>query len=163
MNRCSKCRRDIPDDAAFCIHCAAQLRSTPQVQPREPATGATIRLNPIETNMPVQPAQSRRVVRSRHRHHGHSHQRQNTLGPVFLLGILFLLVTKTFWPGILVLVGLPGFIRATSHGRPGRALQQLVFLGGMAMLFWSGPFWPGILLLMFVSHMVSRARYSWRP
>ena len=162
MNRCPRCNRGIPADAAFCIYCATPLRAAPSLRSQEPATGATIRLKPMPANAPVRPvrrahsAPPRPRRRSRHRH-------PHTVGPVFLIGILFLLATRTFWPGILVLLGLMHFVRASTSGRPDRALKQFVFLGGMALLFWSGLFWPGILLLMFVSHLLSGARYSWRP
>ena len=159
MNRCPRCNRGIPADAAFCIYCATPLRAAPSLRSQEPATGATIRLNPTSANAPVRRAHT---VPPRRRRHNRQ-QRQHTVGPVFLIGILFLLATRTFWPGILVLLGLMHFVRASSSGRPDRALKQFVFLGGMVLLFWSGLFWPGILLLMFVSHLLSGARYGWRP
>jgi hypothetical protein len=102
----------------------------------------------------------------RRRQHRHQHRPgQNILGPVFVVGVLFLLLTRTFFfPGILVLLGLIGFMRASFHGRPYRAWQYLMFFGGMALLVWSGmPFWPSILLVMILSHVLSKPYYGWRP
>ena len=160
MNRCPSCARDIPADATFCIYCAAPLRVAPPARSQEPATGATIRLDPPPAPAPVHPRRPRGAKRVRpHR----KSRRQDTLGPVFLLGILFLLVTRTFWPGILVLLGLMHFVRAANRGQSTRVLKQFVFLGGMALLFWSGFFWPGILVLMLASHLLSSRRLCWRP
>lgn len=166
MNRCPDCQRGIPDNAAFCIHCAAQLRPKPQVKLREePATGATIRLYPADASLPVQAQPSRpkahkRHKQKKHKHQGHGqHRHKGSLWPIIVIGILIVLATKTSWLGFLVLFGLLGFIRRPSqHG-----LVELLIFGGIVFLMWNTGIWPGILLLIIASHLFSGSRYGWRP
>ena len=80
-----------------------------------------------------------------------------------MVGVIVLLVTKTFWPGILVLLGLTHYVNQHARGRSNRALGQLLFFGGLAFLFWAHMFWPAILLLIFGLHLLSSRRHGWRP
>ncbi len=167
---CPNCDRTIPDDAAFCIYCAAPAPHAPPVAAREPATGATIRLDPAQAPMLVEPAgpAPQRQPR-RHRHHkAHRSQakcQSHQLGWLIPLGIVLMLVTRSWWlwPGIFVLIGLSNYTEKSARGYSTAALRKLVFWGGLAFLFWTGTFWPGIIILMLASSLIHNRGWGWRP
>jgi hypothetical protein len=105
-----------------------------------PVTGPTTRLDPpapvpvgVPGAVPSGPARRRR------------HKQNDLGGPIFLIGLALLFMTKTFWPGIFVLLGVMAVVNATQRGRRD-GLQGLVFFGGLAFLFATGWWWPGLLL-----------------
>ncbi len=176
--QCPHCERDIPADAAFCIYCAAP------VEPDRPATGSTIRLDPGQVAAASRRAPSKRTQPARtiivdNRRGAHAptppvvidnrriarprKRRSDPSGGLFLIGLAILLMTNTFWPGILLLIGLKQYVKENARGRVGRALRRLVFFGGLALLFWSNFFWPGILLLLVAVHVLRNQRYAWGP
>ncbi len=77
-------------------------------------------------------------------------------GGIFLigLGILFLVPGLSFWPWILVVVGLAGLPASLANKRGWLGWQGFFWLAGLAILFASGHFWPGILILIGVSMLV---------
>ncbi len=162
---CPRCDRTIPADAAFCIYCAALLRPAPASEPRMPATGATIRLSPAKVVAPgrplpaaSQPAQMRGPARRRgHGRHG------DPSGMLFLVGLALLIATHSFWPGILILIGLSHYVKQSGRGRGGPALREMIFWGGLALLFATHMFWPGILVLLFVTSLLGQSGFGWRP
>jgi apolipoprotein N-acyltransferase len=82
---------------------------------------------------------------------------------LFLAGLLFLIATNSFWPGILLLIGLAHYVKQSARGRGGRAIRNIVFWGGLAFLFWTHMFWPGILMLLVASSLFGHRGYAWRP
>jgi hypothetical protein len=75
-------------------------------------------------------------------------------GGVFLIGLAVLFMTGLFWPGILVLIGVCGFLSSIAEGKPREGLMPLVFMTGLAVLFMTDLFWPGILVLVGVTAML---------
>ena len=72
-------------------------------------------------------------------------------GAVMLFGIVFLLLTGTFWPRILAVLGVAALPRGIERGGllgGGLAAFELI---GLAVLIETGTLWPGILLLIGVS------------
>ena len=166
---CPRCERNIPADAAFCIYCATPLKAAPAPETRTPATGATIRLKPAEApaapsrpySPPAQPAWKNRPSRRYSR--GYRRQHPDPSGMLFLAGLLFLIATNSFWPGILLLIGLAHYVKQSARGRGGRAIRNIVFWGGLAFLFWAHIFWPVILMLFLASSLFGHRGYAWRP
>lgn len=74
-------------------------------------------------------------------------------GGIFLigLGILFLVPGLSFWPWILVVIGLAGLPASLANKRGWLGWQGFFWLVGLAILFASGHFWPGILILIGIS------------
>src|SRR3954447_5702546 len=94
---CPKCDCANADGAKFCDNCGAQL--APDETPTAPAAiGPTARLDEA-VPMAKQPADRQRLVRSR-----------QINGGLWLIGIALLFLTHTFWPGILVLAALSGYL-----------------------------------------------------
>jgi hypothetical protein len=77
---------------------------------------------------------------------------------VFLIGLVALLASHAFWPGILVLLGVTNFVHQAARGRPDHATHALLWLVGLAVLFATGVFWPGILILIFISMALGNRR-----
>lgn len=77
-------------------------------------------------------------------------------GGIFLigLGVLFLVPGLSFWPWILVVIGLAGLPTSLANKRGWFGWQGFFWLTGLAILFASGHFWPGILILVGVSILV---------
>ena len=72
-------------------------------------------------------------------------------------------MTNSFWPGILVLIGVTKFIKHSVRGRTDRALRDLVFWGGLTLLLGANMLWPGIILLIIASSLFNQRRFSWHP
>jgi hypothetical protein len=157
---CLACGRTNPADAKFCIYCAAQLSvAAPPVQAAvtepAPATGPTTRLEhkptytlPAAPPIPVPPVAP--SIPGALPHY------KEWIGAVFLIGLGLLFLTGSFFPGILVLIGITGFLSESGRGRQDKALQALVFFAGLAVLFWSHSFFPGILILIGVMALLKR-------
>src|ERR687886_2393485 len=126
---CPRCERIIPADAAFCIYCATPLKAAPAPEPQTPMTGSTIRLNPAEApavpsrpySHPTQPVGTNKPSRRYGR--GYSRRQPDPSGMLFLAGLLFLIVTNSFWPGILLLIGLVHYVKQSARGRGARATR----------------------------------------
>jgi hypothetical protein len=73
------------------------------------------------------------------------------------------MVTHSFWPGILLLLGLTHYVKQNARGRGGRAMRDIAFWGVLAFLLWTHTFWPGILLLLVASSLLGHRGYAWRP
>lgn len=159
---CPTCDRTNPADAQFCIYCATRLQSDAPEVPviNKPAVGPTKRLTPPPTptyTMPTpapQPApQPLPQASSTPGHHAH-HWNKDVIGAVFLIGLGVLFLTGNLFPGILVLLGVTGYMREAAQGRPRRGLRSLVFFSGLAVLFATHFFFPGILLLFGLLYLI---------
>lgn len=142
---CPTCSRPNPDDAQFCIYCAAPLDVSEQSPDVNPATGSTVALD-APTQRPVAEAAALQPGASA----GWQPVRYNKelTGAIWLIGLGLLFMTHTFWPGILVLAGLTAYVQEAARGRQTKAVRDLITLTGVAILFWTGLFWPGILILL---------------
>jgi hypothetical protein len=76
-------------------------------------------------------------------------------GALWLIGLGILFLTGSFWPGILVLVGLTAYVQQSARGRSQESLRSLIFFVGLAVLFWTNLFWPGILILLGLIALIS--------
>lgn len=165
--KCPNCDRTIPGDAVFCIYCAAPAPKARPVAMQEPATGATIRLDPAQAPMVTRaPAPSSRHQPKRHRHHRkHRHivGGSDSSGMLFIIGIFVLIATRSFWPGIFVLIGLTNFYKKSVRGHTGPALREIVFWIGFALLIATGTFWPGIILLVIASSLIRDRGWGHQP
>ncbi len=164
---CPGCARTVPSDAVFCIYCAAPIgdAATPAPHVRtQPATGPTVRLQPPTVphiaprphHVPVAPAKPQ--ARQHHKNLKKPTRQPDYSGAVFLIGLGVLVFTGNFWPGILILIGVSGFLKDYARARSNHGLGHLVFWVGLAVL-WNTPFlWPGVLLLLFASHLIGKQR-----
>jgi hypothetical protein len=173
--RCNNCQTHIPDEALFCIECGASQRAAtgvttqlPQatVFPKRcPSCGASNpqaadfcmicaqplgrQLAPVaaRSNSAPIPA-SRRTSRLNLDH---------VAGFLFLVGLALLFFSRSFWPGILVLVGVTSFISALARGRLQDGIGGLIWMLGLAFLF-AVPklFFPGILVLIALSMVLHK-------
>lgn len=160
---CPNCERENPGDAQFCIYCAARLTPVVPTSTTAPVTGPTTRLDPASVPvyaMPGAPAtavpqgRAARPPRAKSRRHRH---KDATKG-VWLIGIGVLLLTGTFFPGILVLIGITQYLKESGRSRYAKANQSLVFFLGLAAIFWWGLSWP-LLILWFGLLMVLNQRH----
>lgn len=177
---CPRCHRNIPADAAFCIYCAAPLKAPVKVDvPSAPVTGPTVRLDPAEARTarvyerpaapgpayppappfarPPYPLRPTPVGASKRLH------RSDPSGPLFLIGLFVLLATHTFWPGILILIGLTRYAKQHVRGSGNSALRSLLLWSAFASLFIPHMFWLSIVLFLIGSSIHGQRRYSWRP
>jgi hypothetical protein len=67
-----------------------------------------------------------------------------------------LFLTRNFFPGILVLIGITSYLSANAHGRSATALQPLMFFVGLAAIFWMGFSFPLVLLLLGLMALVNQ-------
>jgi hypothetical protein len=164
---CPACERSNPADAQFCVYCSARLAAaaptaatTVAPQPA-PATGPTMRLpmtaapsytTPAPVPASVPPMSTPAVRRSM------AYLNQSSAA-LFLIGLGVLFLTGNIWPGILVLLGLIGFINEAGRGRQQRGLSGLIFMVGLAFLFWSGLLFPGILILLGIMVLLNRQAF----
>lgn len=139
---CPACRTVNPEDARFCVICGRSFESAPPRQ--QPATRP--RATPAAHAPRVAPhPQPWRTGTSQRR------VRQPNTAAIFLLGLVFLLMTGAIWPGILLLIGMVKYVEAASAGHPRHGLQALLWLGGLTILFATHTFWPGIVVLGLLS------------
>jgi hypothetical protein len=159
---CPACKTNNPEHARFCVVCgrafgAAQPARRPVAPPmappapKPPAQPSYPRMATPPTLVPSNPLPSPST-----RHHQASHGDPSKV--VFLIGLVALLATHAFWPGILVLLGVTNFVHQAAQGRPERATHALLWLGGLAFLFATGAFWPGIMILIFISMALGGGR-----
>jgi ribosomal protein L40E len=165
--QCPVCGAGNPEHARFCVVCGRGLNAgavapRPHAQPAippAPRTHSPSRHSYPQVAMPQAPLigpprQTHAPLRRWHSTHGGA--------PLFLIGLLFLLITHTIWPGILVLIGITSFLKASSQGRGHKATTALVWWGGLALLFATHLFWPGILVLIGINMVLGGRRgYGW--
>ncbi len=155
---CPQCRRSNPEDARFCIYCAAQLELVPQepVAPAQPVTGPTTRLEePAYMQRTPNPAPPSAPSPSVSTSAWGSNREKEMNTALWLVGLGVLFLTGTFWPGILLLVGFSSYLQGVARGRQQKALRGLIFFTGLAILFWTNLFWPGILILIGIILLLS--------
>lgn len=70
------------------------------------------------------------------------------------VGVLLLVDSLSFWPWILVVLGLSSVPGSIARDGLWAGLQGVVWMGGLALLFYYQLFWPGILILIGASLMV---------
>ena len=78
-------------------------------------------------------------------------------GGIFMigLGVLFLVDEISFWPWILVLIGITSLPSTIGRGDYSSGLQSFLWMVGLALLFSQpGLFFPGILILTGISIMI---------
>lgn len=149
--KCPTCDRLNPEDAQFCIYCAARLTPPAAVMEATPATGPTKRLGEEAApsyQMPAPPAAPSLPQRPS----GRPRFGTESIGAIWLIGLGILFFTGEIFPGVLVLVGLTSYIKAAARGREQDGLRSFVFFGGLAAMFWFGWFWP--LILVWVGAMI---------
>ena len=152
--KCPRCKRTVPEDAQYCIYCAAQVApaTAPRVQ-AAPATGPTTRLDPEVvpgySMSATAPAPAPQLTMP-HRRHGH--RQRDSVGAVWLIGLGLLFLTGSFFPGILLLIGFTSYLSHSARGRERKGIQSLVFFGGLTALFWFGFSFP--LLLLWIGAMI---------
>jgi hypothetical protein len=156
---CPNCHRQNPADAKFCIYCAAQMTpQTPEVDTApKPAVGPTVRLNPAPAPSYTLPAEPQPAPAPAPQPKPRSRAFDDApTGAVFLIGLGVLILTGNFFPGILLLLGVTGYMSEMRRGRRERALQPLVFFGGLTLLFATGFFFPGIFFLLGAMYLLGR-------
>jgi hypothetical protein len=144
---CSQCGRSNPDHARFCMYCGTEfVEMTPEPQVK-PATGPTRRLD----EAPAGTSEYRPIVQPTRPRSGTATANGKRVtqpnAAFWLIGVAMLFLTNTFWPGILVLVGLSSYLHESNHGQHDKGWRNLLFFGLLALLFWSNWFWPGILIV----------------
>ncbi len=165
--RCPHCDRSLPADAVFCIYCGTSLHAAHATDVSQaPATGPTVRLDPAAAPaLPSQPTAapqaSPRPSRKARKRQGRS--KGDASGWIFLLGFILLLSTNSFWPGILLLIGVVNYVKHSARGRAHKAVKHLFFWIGLAFLFWAKLFWLGIIPLLLASSLLGGRRHAWRP
>jgi hypothetical protein len=149
---CPKCGRSNPEDSRFCIYCANPLAASEEVTA---ATGPTVLLDAtsVAPAAPTAPLPDSPIQPSVPANSGRKNQ---LTGAIWLIGLGILFLTKiSFWPGILILVGLTSYIQEAARGRTQHALRSLIFFLGLTILFWTNRFFPGILILLGVMALIS--------
>ncbi len=162
--RCPACQTLNPSVALFCVNCGRTLSPTVITTALRPSSVTLREAEPVVTlpvpppPAPIQPLpQPNQLPSVQHQPRSKRNRQWSDNGTAtFLIGLAVLFLTGTFWPGILVLLGLVALLE---RGVRGRALKDLVgpiFLIGLAILFATNTIWPGILVLLGVSALLSR-------
>jgi hypothetical protein len=147
---CPSCNSTNPENARFCVVCGRGLVAGAVSRPRPAPTRPAVQHNFPRVDAWPAPVQMGPAARPPHRSAAHNPQ----IGAlVFLGGLLVLLLTRSIWPGILLLIGISSLVGQSNRGRLDKGLMSLVWWGGLALLFATGTFWPGILVLFFLSMM----------
>ena len=76
-------------------------------------------------------------------------------GGIFFIGIAVLALTRFWWPGILVVMGITAIVSGALQGRQWHAVSGGLWLIGIAALAYTGFWWPGILVVMGITAIVS--------
>ena len=161
IKRCLGCGSANPTHANFCVLCG---RALDEVQLPVPTRAPAPRPAPVPATPPVtsSPRYGQSMPR-RARHAGRSAGTMNwdRFTPLlFFGGLAVLFMTRSWWPGILILLGVTGFSSNLGRGRARDAVATLVWMFGMALLFLIPKlFFPGILVLVGITAMV---RALWR-
>lgn len=135
--RCGRCGTANPRGAVFCVNCGQRL--VPDIG-ADPDDGN--RQHPAPATLPpVESAPAAKKRRWRRSNDGFA-------GGLFLIGLALLFLTGTFWPGILVLVGLSGLLASVGRGDLRDGISGFVFMAGLAFIFAVDLFWPGILVVV---------------
>src|SRR5687768_1208805 len=112
---CPTCARPNPEDAHFCIYCAAPLEAAEQPPAAEATTCPTVALSAPTTIAVPAAAPPTPGSQSRPTAPWFPAQRNNEItGAIWLIGLGVLFLTHTFWPGILVLAGLTAYIQESA-------------------------------------------------
>ena len=135
---CPHCAAANPSHAAFCVMCGNSVEG--EIRSLATSRGPTHR--PVQqphststTCMSSPWARSKGGIGS-------------FIPVVFFVGLAFLFFTRSFFPGILLLLGVIALLSAINDGKPKAGLIGAVWLMGLAILFFSGAFFPGILILV---------------
>ena len=145
---CPMCDHVNSDSARFCDACGATLLRT-EPAPGAAATGPTVHLDEAAPAAGgPEPGPASPAVPS-------ARPWRELSGGLWLIGLGVLFLSGTFWPGILVLVGLSAYLEQRARGQQQYALRSLLFAVGLALLFWTNWLWPGILLLLGVLAIIS--------
>jgi hypothetical protein len=149
--QCPECSQANPEDARFCIFCAAPLITEAQPTSESSAQQPAVASRTSE----IVAADERGAQQGRNARWLSTRRAQTIAGGMWLIGLGVLFLTNTFWPGVLVLAGLNAFVHEEARGRRTQAIRNLVMLAGMALVFWTGLFWPGVLILLGVIALLS--------
>ncbi|MCG8350805.1 MAG: zinc ribbon domain-containing protein [Chloroflexales bacterium] len=166
---CTACGILNPAEAQFCVNCGRRLEISKAAQLESRRGAAAVAEHPVMPSLPPMPelpvqSQPVRMPSTPVAHlaagypaqkkHCHTGRGGGIIGGVFLIGLAVLFMTGLFWPGILALLGVCGFLSNIAEGKPREGLMPLVFMTGLAVLFMTGLFWPGILVLVGVTAML---------
>ncbi len=173
--RCPACNVRNPAIAMFCVNCGRALHEETAAPAQQPATPRRAEIadasRPPPLSIPPAPdlpahrrpdraaplpagpaLPSRTLARTR----GMNPATLGGLtGGLFLIGLAFLFATGTFFPGILVLLGLTGFLGSAAGGKARVGLIPLIFMCGLAFLFATNTIFPGILVLLGIIAIIS--------
>ena len=162
--RCPGCGTSNPEHARFCVVCGRGLQAgavaPKRLAPPQPPVSSAPR--PIQQHSyprvatPPAPIQAPPSYAPRRK----SSRLPGIGWPLFAALAFVMLVTHTFWPGILVLIGFGNYISAESRGQHDRALTALFWWGGLALLFALNIFWPGIIVLIVLGKVLSHRGHS---
>lgn len=144
---CAACGASNPDHAIFCVRCGQRIGDpAPQPGAPRPAIGGDVLPGP-----PPVPAYGPRPGRPRRRRG----EWDGLSGAIFLVGIGVLFLSRMFWPGILIVIGLSSFVQVAGRGRIGQGVRNTFWLFGLAFLFMMPRFFfPGILILVGISALL---------
>ncbi|EFO80208.1 hypothetical protein OSCT_1942 [Oscillochloris trichoides DG-6] len=141
---CANCGAANPAHAIFCVRCGRRMGDTGT--PTAPApilSGNVIGTPDLTRQQPANPAPF-----------GRPSDWNMASGIVFLIGLgtLMIFFPKLVWPGILVIIGITNFIRASGHGDVVGGTRSVLWLFGMALLFLMPRLLvPGIFVLIALS------------
>lgn len=155
---CAACGAGNPAHAIFCVRCGQRLGDPAPIHYGPPPLSIpSVPRAPIAPRMAAAPA-FHRVTRRRR--HGWS----VAGGGIFLIGLGLLLLTRSFWPGILIVIGISQFVEMASRGRIPDALRTSLGLFGIALLFLipGKLFLPGLFIMIGLSVMIEIASRSIR-
>ncbi len=153
---CQVCHTPNPKDARFCVACGRPMGASAGAQPRpqpRPQPQPSFRPTPVRPAPRVYPRVQPHVIITP-RPAPTPRPSTNTGMFVLVIGTLFLLATKTFWPGILLLMLLSFFVQRSVSGRGLPGIMPLFWILGIFFLLAKGLFWPGILVLWMLSWIV---------
>lgn len=155
---CPNCARTNPEDAKFCIYCAASFQSLAVTAETTPAIGPTTRLDaavvpsytlPGAASIPAPQMNAQPMAPTRRFN-------KESIGAVWLIGLGILFLTHNFFPGILVLIGITAYLNAHAHGRHTSGLQPLMFFVGLAVIFSVGFSIPLLLLWLGLTVLINQ-------
>lgn len=158
---CPNCNAQLPDDAQFCIECGKAVSPA--------STGATVKLAGPAWDVAcphcgaANPTVARFCINCGGALPGAPPPPAQDVSPelwlwiagFFLFGLGLLWLTRSFVPGIFVLIGLTGLIGGIAARRPWAGLQSLVWMFGLVFLF-ANPrlLVPGLLVLLCLSALL---------